>query len=213
MQFSKQTLSILRRNSGEKAPVVVTVLNKLYQEFKIEGYIPKAYSIIDGERVPNSYVQPDYLTLRFGKDQYSFMKLNPVNNNPNSSLVIKEITTPDGVTLFETNEEEYNAQAFEFMKKVYLKYHDFNYYTTSSPYWDIIQSLLGRVVIYTGDEDIFVKGKECVITHIGKSMKEDELYLQLRYGNERSNIAIAIEDIKKVLYVLPLSSKNLNYQT
>ena len=209
MYFSKQTLNILRRCSGNSNPIVVTVLNKLNQEFKIEGYIPKAYSIMQGVRVPNLNVQADYINLRFGTERSSVISVAPPNNGSLLGLFVKEISTPDGIQYFEADKEEYETELVKNMRKIYSKYHDTEYHTTSSPYWNIIQVLLVKVVIYNGKEDVLVKGKEAIITHIGRGTNDNELCFQLRCGSERSNVSIPIKEIRKSLFILPDFTKNL----
>ena len=44
MNFDNQTLTTLRSHAGQNNRVVLSVINKIGQEFTVQGYIPKAYS-------------------------------------------------------------------------------------------------------------------------------------------------------------------------
>ena len=172
--------------------IKVNVINRLGQEFTITGYIPKAYSIMQGVRTSNRSVLENRFMIRFADDQYSNIKIFYPNGN--CTLTIKNITDLNDVFLYEN--KDYNIHKFDIDANIKHKYGDENFFTSSSAYFYTIQALLGKVVILKNQNIPDITDSKCLITHISVH-NENLLQIKLVYGTNKTSILINVQDIKK----------------
>lgn len=199
MSFSKHTLSILRRYTGMDNQVAVTVMNKLGQEFEIAGYIPPAYSIVQGERTTNKSVQEDSIILRYADDKYSNIKLY-ASDDEIHTLNIKQIADLKDKSIILYENEDYFLNKLDILASVEDKFGDENYFTTSSPNSKIANALLGKVVICRNPIMPNMQDKKCVIIKVARTKHNNLIEVKLSYGIDKVTLVLDVADVKKSFY-------------
>jgi len=199
MSFSPQTQSILRHFSGKNNPVILNVVNRLSQEYSIEGFIQKGYTYKNGYKTETKSITENYFVFYFGNGKHSNIQIFAPSNY--YALNLKSIVTLDNVVLYEN--ENYYEQLEEIKNSVYNKFGDENYFTTNSPFQNLNQYLLGKTVLYRGDEFPEIYDKECLVTYLGRTEHENLVRFQLRYGTLKKDIIVNNRTLRRTIYILP----------
>lgn len=186
MNFDNQTLTTLRSHAGQNNHVVLSVINKIGQEFTVQGYIPKAYSRYNGHKVTTNSVTPEGFLVKFADDQYSLIKIyDPKSTN---SLNLKSVSDLNGNIIY--NNPHYELQKLEALTTVEDLCGRDDFFTEFYTHHNIAKNLVGKVVVYKKSLIPDMDKHKCLITYVKRTKIKDVAEVGLIYGRRKSIVLV-----------------------